>query len=310
MKEFRYKYLWVLSLLVLGAPSNMQGQDDDVYFVPSKSKTEQKESSRNVPSRSNVELIESDSPYDYDDWAAYRNNGTRDIDEYNRRGKMGEPTDSLSEREQNSRDFEEVGEGTYTSRIVRFHSPRVGVYVSSPYYADYVDVWIDPWYYDPWWNGFSYWGWNGWYASWGWYGHWCWHDPWFHYWRPYYGYYPHYRPLPSGARPGPHGGYVYYGHRGNGIQSNSVRGFSRYGIRKDGYTSGRPSNSYSRSLGTRPSRNFGNGLTERPSNSIGTGTSRPSRSFGNPSSSPSRSFQSMPSRSGGSRSFGGVRSRR
>lgn len=60
-------------------------------------------------------------------------------------------------------------DGYFTSRLVRFWSPRVGVYVSSPFYMDYYDLCYDPFYYgyaSPWYG----WGWSGWYGWGSWYG--------------------------------------------------------------------------------------------------------------------------------------------
>lgn len=147
----------------------------------------------------------------------------RDADEYNRR-YTGAPSDYAYEDEamyihdtifiqENVSDTEAYAEGyvdasndyEYALRMVRFHSPRSSVYISSPIYWDVVysnaildiawgiDVLLDPWdyhwyssyyYYDPWFYGYSY---SPYYYSY-WYD--PWYDPWYnnsYYYGGYYG---------------------------------------------------------------------------------------------------------------------------
>lgn len=300
-------------------------QDDDLYFVPSRSAKTKVTASSGVPS-SSYQPIET-SPESH--WAEGRGNGHWDVDAYNRRGAYADSLagDSLHQAMYaDSLSLYADGSGyDCTNRIIRFHSPSPGVYVSSPYYADfyYDSYWYDPWFhsswywgvYDPWWGwgyGYSpYWysGWRGWYG---------WYDPWYHpwydpYWHPGGGYHPHHPgPKPgyagNGGRRGPTGGNVYYSHQG------SKRGYSSTGSR---YRSGnRDSRNGGYNSSYRPSRNYGtnSGSSNRssrsssstPSRSYNSGSS--SRSYSTPSynSGSSRSSGSYSSgRSGGGRSFGG-----
>lgn len=297
-------------------------QDDDLYFVSSKQKQEKQVEE---PRRATYTPIQ--EKQDETNWAEGRGNGEWDVDTYNRRDTKADTANAeLSLDEEN--DY-----GIYTTRIVRFHSPRVGVYVSSPYYVDVYDYWYDPWFYntwyDPWYTPWYGWGWHAGYWP-GWYG-WGWHYPHYHYgWGWNWGWHhPHYdyawgwgHRAPSNARYGRNGGWISYSGRpaesGNRYTGRPVSG-NRYGYR--------PSrdfgNNYNNS--TRPSRNFGNDRNNsnisRPSRNFGnSNTSRPARSFGNDNnaSRPSRSNFSAPSRnvgggsvgggrSGGGRSFGGRR---
>ena len=287
------KYLLLIITAVFTFVQTGFAQDDDIYFVPSKSN---KQKAKVEKSESSYDLIESDD-FSYDNWAEYRTNGSRDVDEYNRR-KPSQKQDKVSQEEY---DIDESANGTYTERIVRFHSPRVGIYVSSPFYVDYFDLWYDPWFYDPWF-GYTYVGWHGWgpspfYWHYSWYWN-SWYDPWgpcYGWYNPHYypGYYPHYRPIPNGATRGPHGGYVYYGNRNNSY-SGGYSGHNRYG----GSTGNRPSREYGYGTSRRPSRDYGNNTSRRPSSDYNNTNSRPSRRFGNSSgNSPSRSYNSSPSRS-------------
>lgn len=327
--------------LCLAAPS-LYAQDDDIYFVPSsKDKTSEVETPT-APGRSTYTPITGeDATFTQSHWASGRSNGGRDVDEYNRRGKNYKQSvaDTLSSQESYDEGYSDGYEdGMYTSRLVRFRSPSVGVYVSSPYYLDYFDIAYDPWYY-----GYGAgWGWSGWYGWGSWYGwrpyysswYWGWNSPWYDpwYWGPHYGWHHHHHHHWHDAVPYT-GRYVSYGGvRGGRDYATSTTG-------RTGFGSGRPSSSlgfngrgqsgrgnYTTS-GTRPGRQFGTG--SRPSSSFGTfnrsdrGSStstRPSQSgrstrqFGNRSSkSSSRSYRresndsyrssrsySSPSRSSGS----------
>lgn len=311
-------------------------QDDDVYFVPS-SKAETEEKETYTAPRSSYTTIDEDERFGESNWAEGRTGGNRDVDDYNRRGRnyKGGDADSVQDRQSYDEGYDDGYEdGSFTSRLVRFWSPRAGVYVSSPYYMDYYDLcYYDPWYYgygSPWswgWSGWYGWGsWYGWrpyysslYWGWGWGG---WYDPWWGGgWHHGHGWYPSHW-YPSNAQRGPLGGYIAYGGRRGSGATGTAGNRTHY--------SGRPSSSFGYTgrgnggrgtfgtSGSRPSRNFGN--STRPSRNYGTngfgnrsdksGTSRPSRSFGNsePSRSSNRSSFSSPSRSSGSfnrGSFGG-----
>lgn len=274
-------------------------QEDDLYFIPSKAK---KEKAKEVVSE--YSQIENEADYRYD---ASKNYSDKDIDLYNRRYVA----DSIPEAPTN----DAPEDGTYTSRIIRFHSPTVGVIVSSPYYIDYYD-WMftfDPWgyryLYDPWhhWSYYPsyYWGynyyWNPWYYGPG----WGIYPPRPSYYGPIY-----YSGRPSYAYRGP--GNRYGGRGGSGVTRPSSRYFSTYQPSKDKHE-GRPGTSrYSSSRNdknsgtqfrestTRPSRSFSTqkGSSQPRTNSRPSSTYTPSRSFGNTPS------YSAPSGRSGGRSFG------
>lgn len=337
------KSLLLLAMCLISSVGTY-AQDDDVYFVPSSKDRAAAQSNDtynyNDTGRSSYSPIEGDDQYESSDWAAGRGNGGRDVDEYNRRGKnyKGDVlADTLSSQQLYDQGYDDGYEdGSYTARIVRFWSPRAGVYVSSPYYMDYYDLCYDPWYYgygSPWsWGWSGWWGWGSWYG-WrpyynSWYGWGGWYDPWWG--GPYYGYgwgwggwHPNHW-VPSNADRGPVGGWISYGgRRGSGV-SYADGGRSTTGVRPSrsfGYTGGGRSSALGSGLrggsnSTRPSRSFGSilrGDSNTPSRNttrgFGNNSSRPSRSFdSNRSNNENRSYSqpSMPSRSfGNSGSFSG-----
>lgn len=152
MKRF-YVYLFAALLPIM---ANAQ-YDDDMYFGTSskKSKTTAT-SSQNVAAKteqSSVPLTSTVSPVtDTGDIEVY-NKTSRDEDEYNRRynysdyqGTLEQAIDTLSsdvqyvDDDKNS-DYDindDESDYRYSRRILRFHSPHVGVIVSSPYYWDLV----------------------------------------------------------------------------------------------------------------------------------------------------------------------------
>lgn len=316
-------------------------QDDDVYFVPSSKDKVERTDSYAAGRSSYTDISSADSQtFQSDSWADHRGNGKWDVDAYNRRGRnyRGQnASDSTRARETASLSYDDgyddgYEDGYYTSRLVRFWSPRVGVYVSSPFYLDYYDLcYYDPFYYgyaSPWygwgWSGWFGWGsWYGWrpyysswYGGWGWHG---WYDPWF---GPGYAWHPRDWWYPSNAKRGPVGGFVAYGGArgtgaGNASFGNAYRPSRSF---NSGLNRGTSNGRFNYSGSMRPSRSFGNTnnnrvtpsrqQNDRNSTYQRSEQSRPSRSFGNSNqSAPSRSF-SAPSRSGGSfggggRSFGG-----
>ena len=279
------------SLLLLAVCLGSLGtyaQDDDVYFVPSsKDKTETNDT-YTAPGRSSYSPItgSDDQTFQQSNWAAGRGNGQWDVDAYNRRGrnyKGNTVADTLDAQQSYNQGYDDGYEdGSCTARIVRFWSPRAGVYVSSPYYMDYYGLcdFYDPFYYgygSAWsigWSGWYGWGsWYGWRPYYGsWYGWGGWHSPWYDPWYdPWYGGYgwwggPHHdwawRPaLPSNAQRGPVGGWVSRGgSRGAGLGTGVVSAANRGG-----------------SLGFGGGRNYGGG--RGVSGGI-SGNSR--RNFGNP----------------------------
>lgn len=304
-------------------------QDDDVYFVPSRNadKQQREEANTSHPTYSD------NTGHAASNWAEGRGNGQWDVDQYNRRGSYRDSiaADSsalASVPDTASAYVYEDADATYTVRLIRFHSPRVGIYVSSPYY--------DSFFYDPFWADFwpyNYWTWNSWYG-WGYaaWGPWSfgWYDPWYgpywgwnHWWGWHYGpawggWYPHY-PYPGthwagNARRGPTGGYVAYSRGGAGRGRISS---SRYGA---GSRNAGRENAVNRNI--RPSRNYGNTSSGNRRSSERNTPSRSynrnsQRSYSTPSSGSSRnrsgSFSTgsrsgggfSSGHSGGGRSFGG-----
>lgn len=163
---------------------SMNAQDDDLYFTPSKKKVNS-ELISSVSHPRNVTIVNAQPPV----LAVYSNN-KRSEDEYNRRYKSmtewqtsGGVEDSLAA----SVEYLDSLEGydindpeldySYSRRILRFHSPSFGYYLTSPYYWDLAygygafDDFYYPYYYDPfYWN----YGWGYGYVS----GPWdCWYGP-------------------------------------------------------------------------------------------------------------------------------------
>ncbi len=192
--------LFLTLALSLSATFAVQAQDDDdLYFTPTK------KSQTTTP-------VSKRSSYAQDRYAGSSGNASsrtfqvyngnsRNDDEYNRRysGYAGSwQTGSIDSLSADSLDaemeYEDSSQGydledpecdyAYSRRILRFHSPRFGFAISSPYYWDLVYGWgvydylYDPYYdyfYDPfywswgWGFGWSYRPWNAWYGPiWGW----------------------------------------------------------------------------------------------------------------------------------------------
>lgn len=279
-------------------------QDDDVYFVPSsKDRTESNDTYTANPGRSSYTPISSDeSVFSSSNWANGRGNDGRDVDAYNRRGRnyKGQSADSLGVKQLYDQAYDDGYEdGSYTARIVRFWSPRAGVYVSSPYYFDYYDLcgFYDPFYYgygSSWsigWSGWYGWGsWYGWrpYYSWGWNSPWYnpWYDPWYDPWYgpgwggPHWVWHPTHW-LPSNAERGPVGGWVSRG---------GARGVGGAGLANTTTNSGRGSSSIlsGRGFGGRNSvvnnsnnrRTFGNIFRGSNSSTTNNNSKYQGRGFG------------------------------
>ena len=268
------KSVLLLSLLfVMTAGAYAQ---DDVYFVPKKSQkktsaTEQVTYSNN----SSYDVITPDGTYAYDeddDWYVGRNRN-KDVDSYNRQGDTSDAQVSSVDN------YDDVADGQYTERIIRFHSPTTLV-VLSPYYWDYYDaLWYDPWY--SWtWRPYRSWSWyNGWYGGWygGWYNTWyspsyywgwnSWYYPRYNHW--YGGWYGHprhndfawnHRTMPN--RPSHSGG---WGGRRNASYANNGIGRNNHG----GIGSNRPSSRYN-----------GGGIGTNRNNGVGNSRNNGGRSFG------------------------------
>lgn len=310
------KYL-VLLIVALTAGGTAMAQDDDVYFVPSKSKKVETSSANTSETlRSSYVTIQNPRTVVVTD---NNRNSSWDVDAYNRRGHN---VDTTSYGDGVLAADDEVADGTCTSLIVRFHSPRAGIYISSPYYSLLTDYyWDGPWY-TAWYDPFYYTGWYGWggwpfyyggpfhhYAYWHspwWYGA-GWHGAWWGWgadfawggWRA-----PHHEMRPAMAfRDGGRNSFRpsrdYSGNR-NYMAARSTRNTpSGMGVGRNSGVGNGSNSSY------RPSRSY-TGNTSRSSES---NTSRSGRSYSTPSTQ-SHSNSSMPSRSfsspsGGGRSFGG-----
>lgn len=169
--------LILLSMLLVS--TCVMAQDDDLYFVPEKPKKQQKlvVAEETAQSKPSIEVY---------------NNSSRNEDEYNRMYSYSGATQNAGSADGESleAEYEEVDgtdyensedDFTYSRRIVRFRSPRVGLALSSPFYWDLVysygayDYLYDSYYYDPffWGYGWRYgwsWGpWDSWYGPiWGW----------------------------------------------------------------------------------------------------------------------------------------------
>ena len=320
------KKLVFLSVLLTAMPLGMMAQDD-LYFTPKKSDTKSEVRSANPQ---------------YDKCPTYYCGSNRDVDEYNRRGRV-------------SSYYQKIGTDSLGNDIIQFHAGN-GQYPDSlvldtiypgseQYYAydggdsddsfaysrrlnrfDNAYGWYDPWFYDdltwdypyygygpywrygwgwgdPWYCG--YYGWGGWGDPW-YYGYYGWRGPWYG-WRGYWG-----------------PGYVWGGsianpQRGRQFGSGSYGGGRLFGsgTRAGGASFdnvGRPGN---RSFGN-GTRAFGSGnrgfgkTTAGSTRSFGSNATRSynyDRSFGNNNNTPTRSY-SAPMRNsspsfGGSRSFGG-----
>lgn len=191
---------FILSLMLMFAVGTA-AQVDDMYFVPKKSEKNKIEEKSNTRMLTTQERISDDSRNIFDE------------DEYNRRGYLS--SQNNEEAEEYVYDDDEAFNSpagtveedfSYSSRILRFHSPRA-VMVSSPWYWDIVytsgvDSWLvcddgiywdvyptynyySSWYYPSWsWSfSFGHWGyynhycWNHWYAP-VWYGHYFPHNHW------------------------------------------------------------------------------------------------------------------------------------
>ena len=326
------KRLLAILIFAVGASSGTFAQDDDVYFVPTKA---QKAAEAKKLQERQQRRLQSDYEYIEGQGSAagiYHDNGSswaegrvgqRNVDEYNRRQAVPD-TACVS-----NSDCDEDGE--YTSRLVRFHSPRVGVVVSSPYYSlwtDYYNPWLTPWDADFYYDDRYGWGWQPYYYHSPFYWRYGWYDPWWSYtwgWQP--GWHDHWH---GGWGPKPNDGrFIDTSRRVTSYRpSRNYAGGGRY-LSNNGYRPSRssyqPSNAkdgrlirnYGNSNGVnasrtdyRPSRSFGNGT---PSRSTITSPSMPSRSFGNGGGG-GRSFgngggggRSFGNGGGGGRSFGGRR---
>ena len=236
--------LFFIAVLMGVMPLATMAQDDDMYFTP-------KKESKADASRSGA----------YNQQPTYYCGSNRDVDEYNRRGRL-------------KSFYQKIGTDSLGNDIIEFHAGdgtygcdstdcAVSVYPGSEQYYDDDDYaytrnmsrfdgfygWYDPYCYGTW--GSPYWRWryyNGWYDPWysSWYGWNGWYSPWYY---SYYGWgYPHYgwggwpAPAihyryagPTGTRNHARGNGVFYGNRSNFSTSGNRQGFgsSQYRTNKN-----------------------------------------------------------------------------
>ncbi len=282
------KHLLFLLSFTVALP--LSGQEDDMYFIPSKKKQQAQQPDLNIE-------MSVASP-------------SRDVDEYNRRGKQQVVfTDTLGmqwtlQTDENGQSIwmpienEEVVQDTKpemqaygeedfscTRRLGRFHSVYTPYYNYNSCYDPWFDPFYDPWLTSPWYRTSWYYGpYYGPYYGWG-YGP-GWYGPGFH---PHY-YHPVYV---SGGRRGSSFGHVGGGALASGNRNSGV-GTSRSGnVRR---STGVRSSSTARRAGT-PSRSTGV--------SRSTSSSRSSQSVGTPSRSGSSRSSGATFSGGGSRGGGG-----
>ena len=201
------KKLFLISLLTLPVV-NAMAQDDDLYFAPDMTgvieNVQENSPSVNVRTPRRTET----AVYDKSKLSVY-NNSSRDEDEYNRRYNFSSDyqteggADYSLDYESNDTIFntdtiyDDTDDYAYSRRILRFHSPRVAVALSSPYYWDLVygygvydylyDAYYDPFFYSWGWGyGWSWGPWSCWYGGlWGWHhpyrwSYWGWGPGWHH----------------------------------------------------------------------------------------------------------------------------------
>ena len=166
---------------------------DDIYADPSQ--TSQKQQIKEAPQSPKKKIVVVEG-----DVSKLEVKSSRDIDEYNRRGKETEEVIiSKNEIEEEYIDYE------FTDRIVKYHDPeavikitgadKITIYTDDELYSDYYRSrycdrcgycgcccpWYDPWY-DPWYYGwYSPWYYNPWhYGGWRWNFYFGWHSPWYY----------------------------------------------------------------------------------------------------------------------------------
>ncbi len=306
----------LLSMVMLGAgimSVAAQGYyDDDIYYDPAKDTKAKQEKLERTKRKQAAAASQYYNQYNYDptlgghdyagaDTYSVTGTSTRDVDEYNRRGKYA-PVDTAAGRQAMSDDF------AYTRRIEKYHNNDIISDINDPalveyYYSAQPDVniiinspgWYSPWawnYYDwywgpswswpyssSWWWGPSWsWGWGGpswswgWDPSWGWGPGWGWGGP---AWRPGWGPGWAYNPgsyTPNGRRPvGVRNGYtgVTSNHYRPSYNGGNHRGFATgsTGNFRPGSTSGNRGNYGRPSNNSRPSNNGSYGTTTGNRNS-------------------------------------------
>ncbi len=279
------KKMILLSVLVGAMPLSLMAQDDDLYFVPKKT----------AETASSTQDKVADRP-------AYYAGSSRNVDEYNRRGKYWSHYQKIGTDEKGNDIIEfKKGLGVYpdsayvdTTFVGKYYDTLIdGDDYACSRYMNRWDGFYDPWLYSYRWGFGPYWR-YGWYDPW-YYGYAGWYDPWYDPWyygygyygwgRPYYGYYGWGYPYYGGYY-----GWGYPGYWGGGYIVHHNTG-------AEGYTGARTWRG--------PGRNFDNSSSGAYAGRTNTysGRSDRNRSFGGRVEAPSRGAAN-PSY----RSFGGTRS--
>lgn len=268
--------LLLISALFGVLPQTVAAQDDDLYFVPKKQAKQESGA---------------DAAYQRKDAPTYYCGSNRNVDEYNRRGKLKSyyqkiGTDSLGNDIIEFHDGEEVWNADDTDSAVNIYpgsesyfddndfaySRRMSLfddfygwyspyysYWSRPYWRSWYG-WYDPWYYNNFYGwGYPYYGWAGWYT------------PGVHY--RYSG--------PSGTRNHANSGGRFYGNRINTNGTTNRNTFNRrnnttndnrnsFGRRRSSYNNNYNSNQYQ--TPNRPSQSFGQSSFGNSRGSFGGGS--------------------------------------
>ena len=301
-----------LSILMGALPLTMAAQDDDLYFTPKKgAKTDA--SARN-------ERAQYERP-------TYYCGSNRDVDEYNRRGKIksyyqkvgndslgndiiefreGDGTYSKADIDStitiypgSERYYDDDKDFAYSRRMGRFDGfygywdPAFYSYWGSPYWYGYYS-WNDPWY-DPWYGPY-YAGWyGGWYSPWR-YGYYGWGAPYYGWDYPYYGW--------GGGWHAPHWGYAYSGPTGTRNHSAGqvyINNHPQFGTRNSIGSTGSRGTFGSRTNRRQVDNDYNNYNRQNNNFQYQQQTQRPT--FSNPSSG----FGSNRGSFGGGAGFGGSR---
>ncbi len=293
------KRFFLLSVLAGILPLTAAAQDDDLYFTPKKGVDIE------IPAemRSRVEP------------PTYYSGSDRDVDEYNRRGKLKSyyqkiGTDSLGNDIIEFR----TGDGTYG-----VPSDTTAVYPGSgTYYGDEDDYactrrmgmyddyygWYSPYYY-------GYWGGPYWAGRFGWYDPWFdgWYDPW--YYSSWYGWgYPYYHHYGWWGGPAYGGGGPRYAYNGvTGTRNHGPGSFATGRMTNGNFGGYRGSNTGTRGNNQRYNGGIGNFGGQRRSSATNSNRSYSNSDFGRSNSSNfggqrSSGFSGSNSFGGGS-SFGG-----
>ena len=292
--------LLLISALFGVLPQTVAAQDDDLYFVPKKQAKQESGA---------------DAAYQRKDAPTYYCGSNRNVDEYNRRGKLKSyyqkiGTDSLGNDIIEFHDGEEVWNADDTDSAVNIYPGSESYFDDNDFaYSRRMSLFDDFYcWYSPYYSYWSrpYWrSWYGWYDPWyaGWYGN-GWYSPW--YYNNFYGWgYPYYG-WAGWYTPGVH--YRYSGPSGTRNHANSGGRFYGNHINTNGTTNRNSFGFYGNRINT-------NGTTNRNTFNRRNGTANDNRnSFGRRRSSYNNNYNSnqyqtpsRPSQSFGQSSFGNSR---